>query len=120
MPYSGIRRLLSSQRTGIERLQSELEPWPVFAKLLSKSIIFMEQIEEAILKQSKERIEAEMAQDDLESIINSTIKTLNMAIQLVNIDHSEVPEDLLLKLNRHQKNHPQVFKPKKENKNPSE
>ena len=111
---NGIRRMLATQSSGLENLRPHLGDWPALLALLPELKENIEAIEEAIKIQSDEQIEADSAQDALEEVIASAIKTLNYAIKMVNVDHKQVPDDLIVGLQRLQSNHPKVFYSKKD------
>ncbi len=106
---TGIRRLLEVQKTGLGEIASTMTDWQQPADLLQQVEHTLARITEAVQKQSKEQLEADNAQDQLELRVEAGVRIYNRALRLVNVERHNLPAELATGLSSLQADHPKVF-----------
>ena len=116
---SGLRRLLAVQKTGLEEIKSTWLAWKRPADTAQKVASALTELTNAIELQSKEKVEADMAQDDLEARTQTAVDGVNRMLRLVNVS-PDAPKELLTGLSTLEREHHAVLWQASEPGNPEE
>ncbi len=106
---TGVRKMLTLQGEGLRGIKDLWIEWKGDPETHDRLLAALREIEDAIRKQSKEKVEADTAQDVLEEAAQFAVTTVNRALRLINANAESAPTTLHTALASLQTTHTSVF-----------
>ena len=106
---TGLRKLLAIQKKGLVDVEATWVKWKKDADTAQKVAQACDRIQASIEQQGKEKVEADMAQDELEELAKIAIKSANRVLRLVNAAGDATPATLATGIGSFQAQHGNVF-----------